>query len=432
MRLLIIGGGRFLGRSFAEEAIAAGHEVTLFNRGQTSVVTPGATVVHGDRADSKAFAELARQGSWDAVVDTCDASPLVVGQNARALVGRAGAYLFVSSVSAFSSWLGQPLDQHASLYDGAPDAADGDYGAMKSGAERAVREAFGDRALILYPGLIIGPYEDQGRQTWWLSRMARGGEVLAPGDPDRQIRLIDARDIAQFGLSCLAAGRYGGFIVTCPAGHVTFGEWLRACADRTGSGATLTWAPDAVLREAGVGEFVGLPLWAAADGEVRSVWEIDVTPAVAAGLRCRPIEQTVADTWQWLKNGPASARSDEDGQINGNGLSPADEQRILTALPRPPDQYQGLRQDRAAASSPLSDRLPGTPYRGSDVIRVEWNLEILLGGKYFAAKSLLSREYGSLSVVSGPEVRQQETRRPCPCGPPSGFLGAEQIADGLV
>jgi 2'-hydroxyisoflavone reductase len=332
MRVLIIGGGRFLGRSFADEALRAGHDVTVFNRGQTSVDTPGTAIVRGDRSDPVAISKLIGEGPWDAVVDTCNTPPNVVGQNARALADHAQSYLFVSSVSAFTDWPSQPLDGDSALFEGAPDASDGDYGALKAGAERAVREAFGDRALILYPGLIIGPYEDQGRQTWWLSRLARGGTTLAPGAPDREIRLIDARDIARFGLSCLAAGRHGGFVVTSPPGHVTFGEWLRAAAESTGSGADLTWAPDDVLLDAGVDEWVGLPLWASADGDARAVWDIDVAPALAAGLDCRPIRETVDDTWQWLKSGPATAAPDDDGKINGNGLAPADEQRILTLL----------------------------------------------------------------------------------------------------
>lgn len=331
MRLLVIGGGRFLGRSFAEEALGAGHEVTVFNRGKTSIDPPGAAVVHGDRGDREAMAELARQGPWDAIIDSCDAMPRVVGENARALAGRAGAYLLVSSVSALEGFPSRPIGEEPVLCDGAADADDAEYGARKAGSERAVREAFPGRALILYPGLIIGPYEDQGRQTWWLSRMARGGEVLAPGDPDREIRLIDARDIARFGLSCLAAGRYGAFVVTSPPGHVTFGEWLRACAASAGAGATLTWAPDAVLRDAGVDEWTGLPFWAAADGDAPAVWDIDVSRSLDAGLECRPAGETVRDTWRWLSGHPAAER-DEEGRINGHGIPPADEQRILAAL----------------------------------------------------------------------------------------------------
>ena len=332
MRVLIIGGGRFLGRSFAAEALAHGDDVVVFNRGRTSVDLPGVSAVRGDRGEPTDVARLAAQGPWDAVIDTCASVPGVVGQNARALAGQAGAYLFVSSVSAFADWPARPLRDGMPLLKGAPDATEGDYGALKAGAERAVRAAFPGRSLVLYPGLIIGPYENQGRQTWWLSCLAQGGLVVAPGDPRRQIRLIDARDVARFGLHCLRAGDEGSYVVTSPPGQSSFGEWLGACAAETGAGAELVWAGDTVLQAAGVDEWTGLPLWSAAEGDARAVWDTDVSRALAAGLVCRPVRETVRDTWRWLKDAPVPA--DAEGRINGHGLPPRQEQQILKALGR--------------------------------------------------------------------------------------------------
>lgn len=332
MRLLIIGGGRFLGRTFAEEALSAGHDVTVFNRGKTSADLAGVTVVRGDRGNPDDVARLSQTGTWDAVIDTCDSPPRVIGESARALAERAGSYLFVSSISAFADSPTRPVTTGSALHEGSPDATEGHYGALKAGGERAVRDAFPERALILYPGLIVGPYEDKGRQTWWLSRIARGGDVLAPGEPDRPIRLIDARDLAQFGLSCLAAGRHGEFAVTSPPGHVTFGSWLAACADATGGNARLVWAPDTVLLDAGVAEWTGLPLWTNPEGDAGAVWDVDVSATVEAGLRCRPIRETTADTWRWLRDSPVVTEPGPAAPINGHGLPEEEERRILAAL----------------------------------------------------------------------------------------------------
>jgi 2'-hydroxyisoflavone reductase len=197
--------------------------------------------------------------------------------------------------------------------------------------------------LIHYPGLIIGPHESVGR-SWWYTRIARGGDVLAPGDPGRQIQLIDARDIARFGLRCLESGtglesgaglesgtdEADGLLLTSPAGHTTFGAWLAACVAEAGSDARLRWAPDELLLEHEVAIWTGLPLWAPVREDLTGTWSNDVSHSLAAGLACRPIEDTVRDTWAWLRDAPPL--TDEDGRINGHGLPPADEQRILDVL----------------------------------------------------------------------------------------------------
>lgn len=333
MRILILGGSRFLGRAFAAEALAAGHQVTVFNRGRSGPDLPGVRAVRGDRENSADLERLAGEGPWDAVVDTSGYVPKTVGESARVLAGAAGAYLFISSISAFKNYPAERIGDDPQLFDCAPDATEGEYGELKAGCERAVRQAFPGRVLIHYPGIIIGPYEDRGRLTWWLSRIAKGGDVLAPGDPAQRIQLIDARDIARFGLHRLEPGQDDAFLLTSETGHTTYGDWLAACVRETGSDARLVWAPDEVLLEQEIPIWTGLPLWTprtAKAVEFRGTWSIDVSRAHAAGLDCRPTEDTVADTWAWLKNEPSLA--DEDGRINGHGLSPADEQRVLAAL----------------------------------------------------------------------------------------------------
>lgn len=331
MRILILGGSRFLGRAFALEALDAGHQVTVFNRGKSGPNPTGAEAIAGDRENPRDLARLAAQGPWDAVVDTSGHTPSTVGDSARALADAAAAYLFISSASAFVDFPARPVGDRSALFECAEDATEGEYGELKAGCERAVRANFPGRVLIHYPGIILGPHETSGRLTWWLSRIARGGDVLAPGDPRREIQLIDARDIARFGLHCLASGHDDPYVLAGPKGTTTFGGWLTACVRETGSDARLVWAPDEVLVEHEVAVWQGLPLWAPVSGEAAAVWDKDVSGAFGAGLVCRPIEETVRDTWAWLKDVPSPAEG-EDGRINGHGLAPADEQRILAAL----------------------------------------------------------------------------------------------------
>lgn len=337
MRILIIGGGRFLGRAFATQALAAGHEVTVFNRGKTSADLDGVRVVRGDREEPEDLARLAASAppsadggpAWDAVVDTCGFKPAIVGRGAAALAGSARAYVFISSLNAYEQWPAVPLRDGAAKFACAPDATEGEYGPLKAGCERAVREHFPDRTICLDAGLIFGPHENMGRLTWWLSRIARGGDVLAPGDPERRIGPIDARDIARFGLRCVENGTYGTFPAAGP-GTETMRDLLEACVRATGSDAQLVWVDDAFLVEQGVEQWRGLPAWAAADGEAGKVWEVHSDLADAAGLACRPLAETVRDTWAWLRE-VEGGLGDEDGIINGHGLPPAKEAALLAA-----------------------------------------------------------------------------------------------------
>ncbi len=307
MRILIIGGGRFLGRAFAAEALAAGrHQVTVFNRGVQSVDLGGVRVVRGDREKPEDLARLVESApspadggpTWDAVVDTCGYKPKIVGASARALRDHARAYLFISSLNAYSDWAAKPVRDGSPKFPCGPAETEGEYGPLKAGCERAALEHFPDRTICLDAGLMFGPHETEGRLTWWLKRIARGGDVLAPGDPARRIGPIDARDIALFGLRCIESGEYGAFPTVGP-GTETFGDLLEACVRETGSGARLRWAEDEFLQ---------------AHEDVRS------ERAVAAGLRCRPLAETVRDTWAWLRD--VRGLEDEAGRINGHGIGP--------------------------------------------------------------------------------------------------------------
>lgn len=305
MHVLLLGGTWFLGRAVARQALAHDCEVTTFNRGQSTPYLPGTLAVHGDRASADDFERLARYGPWDVVIDTSasDTDPRHVLAGARALAEVTDRYVYVSSVGVYREPHAGPLTESSATYDTPADAGPEAYagqgaaeqeGRRKAGCERAVTEAFGaERTTILRPGAILGPGEYSGRLPWWLRRCARGGDILAPREPDRPIQPIDARDVAAFAVSAPA----GVFNVTAPRGHATMRDLLTACLDATGHQGDLVWTPAELLARHGVEGRTALPLWPGTDGIV------DVRAALDAGLTCRPLERTVADTWAWLRDG---------------------------------------------------------------------------------------------------------------------------------
>ncbi|MQA88140.1 MAG: NAD-dependent epimerase/dehydratase family protein [Streptosporangiales bacterium] len=334
MRVLVLGGTRFVGRLLVEEALARGHVVTTFNRGRTDTDVEGVEVVRGDRESPDDLARLVEGHDWDAVVDTSGYVPAVVGDATRALSGRAGSYLFFSTVSVYPGWPQEGVSEDSPVYDCAPDVGGtaedeanwsaAQYGTHKAGCERAVTEGFDGRALVLRPGVILGPYENVGRLTWWLTRIAAGGTVLVPGDPGRPIQPIDIRDLIGFTLDRLEAETAGTFNVAAPIGHATFGGMLDACVEVTGSDAHLVWVDDGFLLDLGVRQWTEIPLWRTHPG----TWRIATDRAQASGLACRPIGDTVHDTWAWLSAGQGPAAY---GRQAHHGLAP-DKERQLLAL----------------------------------------------------------------------------------------------------
>ncbi|PJN37408.1 reductase [Streptomyces sp. CB02959] len=301
MKLLILGGTEFVGRAVAEAALARDWDVTVFHRGRHEA-PEGVTVLHGDRLAAGGSAAL-EDGTWDAVVDTWSAAPVAVGDAARLLADRVRTYAYVSTVSVYAYPPTQRISETAPLVTGAdPAATDADdYARAKRGGELAALDAFGDdRTLLIRPGLILGPHENIGRLPWWLTRIARGGPVLAPGPRDLPLQYIDARDLAEWTLDALRDGRSGAYNLVSESGHTTMGELLESCTRVTGSSAELRWtAPEDVLA-ADIEPWMELPIWLP-PGEVHDVMHgADVAKAVAAGLRCRPVGETVADTWAWL------------------------------------------------------------------------------------------------------------------------------------
>jgi 2'-hydroxyisoflavone reductase len=299
MRILMIGGTAFVGRHMAAAAIGAGHDVTLFHRGKTgSELFPQATHLLGDRDDD--LSALAG-GSWDATIDVCAYFPRQVHSLATALRGRGGRYVFISSVSAYSPGVAPNYSEDAPLATlDDPDATEvtnENYGGLKVACERLGTELFGPATTIIRPTYVIGPYDRSYRFTWWVDRLAQGGTVLAPGDPADPIQVIDARDQAAFTVSILERSITGTFHTVSPAPPFGFGPMLEAIAGEVAPpGTHLIWVPSEFLLEHGV-DGAALPLWAEGEGDAANMSTANPAAAFAAGLRPRPLGETVADIW---------------------------------------------------------------------------------------------------------------------------------------
>lgn len=332
MDVLVLGGSVFLGRAVVDEALALGASVTVFNRGRSGPVPPGATHVRGDRTDAADLARL-RGRTFDVVVDTSGYVPAVVGRAAELLEPTTARYAFVSTVNAWPGWPEVAGYEHQPVHDGDPDATEAPpgvenqnaYGWLKVGCERAVVRAFGpDRASVLRAGCIVGPYDSVvGRLPWWIDRVSRGGEILVPGTPDDQIALIDARDLARFALT----GRAGTFGAGGPTGRDTRGDLMAACAAATGTDPTLVYTGDDWLAAQSVEPWTEIPLW---HPDAPGLFVHDSTEAVAAGLTWRPLSETVADTWAWMRTVEEGWRPSE----RTPGLAPARERDLLAAVLR--------------------------------------------------------------------------------------------------
>jgi 2'-hydroxyisoflavone reductase len=337
MRLLVIGGTRFLGRGVVAAGLAAGAEVTTFTRGVSGSPPDGVEAFHGDRETADGLALLGGR-DWDIVVDTSGYLPRVVGDSARLLADRVGHYVFVSTLNVYPGWPTEPIRAGTPVHDCPPDAgppggsnAEVDpstYGTYKAGCERAVDVHFAGRSTHVRAGLIVGPHDDVGRLPWWISRIARGGEVLAPVGPDRPVRLIDARDLGAWCVHCGQAGVVGAYVATGPAGRTTYGELFGACREVTGSDATFTWVPDDFLVEQGVTPCTEVPLWSPA-ARAPALWDQDTSAAEAAGLRCRPVSDTVADVAAWLGEDPGTQPGGRYRETPG--LAPDREAELLAA-----------------------------------------------------------------------------------------------------
>lgn len=329
MRILILGGSWFVGRAMTTEAIRRDWEVTLFNRGRSGTPPERVRHIRGDWERPEDLKQLSAHGPWDVVLDVAGAVPALVRNAARALAGSVDRYVFISTISAYRDWPYRPVDESSPLWDGDPDLDPGTrrwdpdaYGPLKVGCELAIRREFADAILFIRPHVILGPGEYVGRLPWWLRRLSRGGQVLAPAPPERTIQPVDVRDVARFTLDLIERRATGIYNVAAPIGRETYGGMLQACKQATGSTAEFVWVEESWLAERGVLEWTEIPIWRT----LPTAWAMDTERARAAGLICRPLSETVRDTWQWLQAGGSPVDHERFAE---HGLSPEREAELL-------------------------------------------------------------------------------------------------------
>lgn len=310
-RLLILGGTSFLGPQLTTSALSRGWQVTHFNRGRRDPDgVPGVETLIGDR-DAQLDALKGRE--WDAVVDTSGYVPRHVALSAGLLAPAVGQYVFISSISVYAGF-GKPNDESApvgKLADETVEKVDGEtYGPLKALCEAAAEKALPGRTTILRPGLIVGPLDPTDRFTYWPARVARGGEVLAPGAPGDPIQVIDVRDLAEWTLSLVERKVVGVFNAVSPPRRFTMGGLLQDCATAAGSAATFTWVDAAFLAAQKVEPWSDMPVWVPPSGGDGAISLTPVDRALAAGMPVRPLIDTVRDTLAWFQGLPEERRSE--------------------------------------------------------------------------------------------------------------------------
>jgi 2'-hydroxyisoflavone reductase len=327
LRLLILGGTRFIGPHFVEQALAHGHQVTLFNRGKTN---PGRVsnveVLHGDR-NGQLDALKGRQ--WDAVLDTSAFVPRIVKLSAELLAPSVSHYVYVSSISAYATFA-QANDESSPVGKIADETLEkvdeNTYGPLKVLCEQMAERIMPGRVTVLRPGLIVGPDDNTDRFTYWPARVARGGEVMAPGSRADEIQVIDVRDLAAFALRSIERRTLGTFNLVSPPHTFTMGGLLDSCVAAAKSDASVTWVPASFLDEHKVEGWSDMPVWVNAVADEAGFALTSAERALAAGLNVRPLADTVRDTLAWHLSRPA----EQQAKLKA-GITPEREQQVLAA-----------------------------------------------------------------------------------------------------
>jgi 2'-hydroxyisoflavone reductase len=330
MRILIIGGTRFVGRHLVEAALARGHEVTLFNRGKTnpSLFHQLETII-GDR--EKDLDKL-KGRIWEAVIDVAGYVPRIVRLSAESLERNVSRYVFISSISVYDDTIFKKIgidesDPVAKIEDETVEEITGEtYGALKALCEKTVHDIFGlERTLIVRPGLVVGLHDPTDRFTYWPVRVARGADVLAPQKPEAAIQIIDVRDLSEFTIKLIEDNTSGIYNATGPDYELTIGKLLEVSKQVSGSDANFRWAPLEFLKQQDVEEWSDMPVWIPDIEENQGFSRMNISKAIKAGLKFRPLEETVHDTLEWAKTRPP----DHEWRA---GLTAEREAQVLAAL----------------------------------------------------------------------------------------------------
>ena len=327
MRILIIGGTRFLGRHLVESALERSHEVTLFNRGKSNPnLFPQLETILGDREQD---VEKLKGRIWDAVIDVSGYLPRIVHLSAEVLKESVARYVFISSISVYEDFKQTGIDESypvGKLQDEMVEEITGEtYGPLKALCEKVVQDIYREGALIIRPGLIVGPHDPTDRFTYWPVRIARGGDVLAPQKPEAPIQVIDVRDLSNFILKLIQENASGVYNATGPDYELNIGKLLDVSKQVTGSNANIHWASVDFLNQHKVEAWSDMPTWVPDDEEGVGFSRVDVSKAIEAGLRFRPLEETVRDTLAWAQTRPA----DHEWRA---GLTAEREAQVLAAL----------------------------------------------------------------------------------------------------
>jgi 2'-hydroxyisoflavone reductase len=307
MKLLILGGTIFVGRALVEAAQARGYEVTLFNRGQHNAdLFPDVEKLRGDRDGGL---EPLRGRKWDVIVDTCGYVPRIVRQSAELLADSVSHYTFISSISVYSDLSRRGIDEMGEigkLDDETVETVDAQtYGPLKALCEQAAELVMPGRVLNVRAGLIVGPYDISDRFTYWPVRIARGGEVLAPGKPETGTQFIDVRDLVDWNLHMIEAGKTGIYNVTGPEVPLTMETVMETCRVVSGSDAAFTWVDSGFLKEKEVAPWSELPLYVGEDPDTAGFDAVDCSKAIRDGLAFRSLAETVRGTLDWEAARPA-------------------------------------------------------------------------------------------------------------------------------
>ena len=327
MRILIIGGTRFLGRHLVEAALARRHEVTLFNRGQSNPgLFPQLETILGDREKDL---DRLKGRLWDTVIDVAGYLPRIVRLSAEVLEPNVSRYVFISSLSVYADFRKIGIDESYPVGkiegESVEEITGETYGPLKALCEKAVREIYGERALIIRPGLIVGPHDPTDRFTYWSVRVARGGDVLAPQKPEATTQVIDVRDLSDFIIKLIEENASGIYNATGPDHELTMGQLLEVSKQVSGSDADFKWAGVEFLNQNKVEAWSDMPAWIPDDEEGVGFARIDISKAIQAGLTFRPLEETVRDTLDWAKTRPM----DHEWRA---GLTAEREAEVLAAL----------------------------------------------------------------------------------------------------
>ena len=301
MNILVLGGTRFVGRHIVEALCSGGHDVTVFTRGQSPDELPAQVArLHGDRSAGGAGLAALDGRRWDACIDVSGYTPLQVRASAERLRDAVGRYVFISTVSAYASLAEPPIDESHALHAEADESVTqvtGDtYGPLKVTCERILRDTYGDRATMLRPQIVAGPFDPTGRHTYWVQRAMRGGEVLVPGDGSDHVQVIDARDLARFAVTTVERHSPGIFNLAGP--RVTWSTFVEALGI-----SSPVWVPAEMISSAGL-TFADLPLYVPDGSASAGAMHVSHAAATSAGLTHTEVAVTIADTRAWLRAHP--------------------------------------------------------------------------------------------------------------------------------